>query len=312
MNEAILRPYTSEEIVHTLKQMHPLNRRGRTGSLNPSFNYTHVVLIPKCPNPVNMSQFRPISLCNVIYKLASKTTANRLKPFLNSIISPTQSAFVPSRLITDNVLVAYELNHFLGHKTWGSKGHASLKLDISKAYDRVEWVFLERVMLKLGFHFSFVSLVIGCVTSVTFSFLLNGEQFGFLRLERGLRQGDPLSPYLFLLCVESFSSLIKEAELAGHLQGVAVSRRASRISHLLFADDTLIFCQATADAFSCIQQILQSFERASGLQINIHKSAVMFSKNVDGFTREALANILGVPVVSKHDKYLGLPTVVGR
>ncbi|KAL0463438.1 UNVERIFIED_CONTAM: putative mitochondrial protein [Sesamum latifolium] len=281
------------------------------GSLNPNFNYTHVVLIPKCPNPVNMSHFRPISLCNVIYKLASKTIANRLKPFLNSIISPAQSVFVLGRLITDNVLVAYELNHFLGHKMWGKKGHASLNLDISKVYDRVEWCFLERVMIKLGFHSSFVRLVMNCVTTVTFSFLLNGEQFGFLRPERGLHQGDPLSPYLFLLCAEFFSSLIRKAESEGRLQGIVVFRQASRISHLLFVDDTLIFCQATTDAFSCIQNILLCFEWASGLQINTHKSAVVFSKNVDNVIQATLANILEVPVITKHDKYLGLPTVAG-
>ncbi|KAL0393841.1 UNVERIFIED_CONTAM: hypothetical protein Slati_4350300 [Sesamum latifolium] len=113
-----------------------------------------------------MSHFRPISLCNVIYKIASKALANRIKPFLNSIISPSHSAFVPGRLITDNVLVAYELNHFLKLKTWGKKDHVSLKLDVSKAYDRVEWKFLERVLTRLGFNSRFVLTIMTCVTSV--------------------------------------------------------------------------------------------------------------------------------------------------
>ncbi|KAL0432093.1 UNVERIFIED_CONTAM: hypothetical protein Sradi_0835300 [Sesamum radiatum] len=117
------------------------------GYIDPLANFTHIVLIPKCPDPSDMTQFRPISLCNVGYKLASKAIVNRPKPFLSSLISTSQSAFVPNRLITDNVLAAYELNHYIKHKNMGKKGYVSLKLDVSKAYDRVEWRFLERVCL---------------------------------------------------------------------------------------------------------------------------------------------------------------------
>ncbi|KAL0463002.1 UNVERIFIED_CONTAM: Retrovirus-related Pol polyprotein from type-1 retrotransposable element R2 [Sesamum latifolium] len=166
VNESLLRPFVEDEITIALKHMHPLKSPGPDGmpplfyqkywsiispsvssrvsdvlnkfSLDPLINFTHIVLIPKCPNLDNMSQFRPISLCNVVYKLISKVLANRLKPFLESIISSSQSAFIPGRLITDNVLVAYEINHYLSHKRQGKVGFASLKLDISKAYDRVE------------------------------------------------------------------------------------------------------------------------------------------------------------------------------
>ncbi|KAL0355533.1 UNVERIFIED_CONTAM: putative mitochondrial protein [Sesamum radiatum] len=340
VNNELTRPFTPDEITSALLQMHPFKSPGpdgmspfffqkywnivgvdicncvldflNNGSFNPLLNFTQIVLIPKCSNPDNMTHFRPISLCNVVYKLASKTIANRLKPFLDSIISPFQSAFVPDRLITDNVLVAYKINHYLMHKTWGKAGHVSLKLDVSKAYDRVEWFFLERVLVRLGFHSKFISLIMTCVTTVSFSFMLNGEQFGFLRPERGLRQGDPLSPYLFLLCSEAFSNMISRTEAEGRIEGVAVSRRAPRISHLLFADDTLIFCQATEAALLNVKQILGDFEAASGLKINNHKSAIVFSKNVEASSRVELADILNFEVVSKHDKYLGLPTVIGR
>ncbi|KAL0417062.1 UNVERIFIED_CONTAM: hypothetical protein Slati_3538100 [Sesamum latifolium] len=150
------------------------------------------------------------------------------------------------------------------------------------------------------------------VTTVSFFFLLNGEQFDFLRPERGPRQEDPLSPYLFLLCAEAFSSMIRKAEDEGHIQGVSISKLASRVSHLLFADDTLIFCQATKEALLCVKYILSAYEKASGLAINNSKSAMVFSKNVNGTTRETLAQILGVTVIQKHEKYHGLPTVVGR
>ncbi|KAL0355187.1 UNVERIFIED_CONTAM: hypothetical protein Sradi_3965600 [Sesamum radiatum] len=227
-----------------------------------------------------MSQFRSISLCNVIYKLVSKILANWIKPLLDSLISNSQSAFVPGRLITDNVIIAYEVNHCLSHKISGQNGYASLKLDISKAYDRVEWNFLESVLLRIGFNPKFVALIMMCVTSVSFSFLLNGDQFGFLYPERGIRQVDPLSPYLFLFCAEALSHLIRQAEAQGEIQGVSVSLRAPRISHLLFADDTMIFCQTSSEALLAIKEILHKYELASGLKINLSKSAFVFSKNV--------------------------------
>ncbi|KAL0320306.1 UNVERIFIED_CONTAM: putative mitochondrial protein [Sesamum radiatum] len=208
--------------------------------------------------------------------------------------------------------VTSELNHFLKHKKRGKKGYVSLKVDVSKAYDRVEWSFLEKVFGRLGFNHHFVSLIMSCVSSVSFSFLLNGEQFGFLRSDRGLRQGDPLSPYLFLLCAEAFCGMIRNKERNEIIQGIAVSRSVPRVSHLLFADDTLIFCRATPEAMLCLKRILTLYEQGSGLKINLKKSVMVVSSNVEGDLPRELAGTLGVEVTSKHDKYLGLPTVAGR
>ncbi|KAL0312259.1 UNVERIFIED_CONTAM: hypothetical protein Sradi_5625200 [Sesamum radiatum] len=205
-----------------------------------------------------------------------------------------------------------KLNHYIKHKNKGKKGCVSLKLDVSKAYDRVKWRFLESVLLRLGFHHKFVHLIMSCVTTVSFSFLLNGEQFGFLRPRRGLRQGDPLSPYLFLFCAEAFNGLIRKAEVEGRIRGVAVSRHTSPISHLLFADDTLIFCEASTEGLRCISEILAIYERGSGLKIKLQKPAMVVSRNVEVNQRVELAHILGVEVVEKHAKYLGLPTVAWR
>lgn len=125
-------------------------------------NESHIVLIPKVKIPVSMAEYRPISLRNVIYKIASKVLANRLKPILSSIISPNQSAFTPGRLITDNTLVAFETFHYMSSINSGKNGCMAVKLDMSKAYDRVEWAFLSRIMEKMGFHTHWMSVSVAC------------------------------------------------------------------------------------------------------------------------------------------------------
>ena len=132
-------------------------------------------------------KFRPISLCNVIYKLISKVLANRLKSLLPSIVSENQSAFQARRVITDNILVAFETLHYMKTQQNGSTGFMALKLDMSKAYDRVEWSFLECLLRKLGFHNRWVDLMMECITTVSYSILINGEPSQTIYPSRGLR-----------------------------------------------------------------------------------------------------------------------------
>lgn len=266
-----------------------------------------MVLIPKVKNPENMSQLRPISLCNVLYKVGSKALANRLKPLLQSFISPSQSAFVPGRHISDNSLVAFEIAHFLKRRREGNQGYGALKLDMSKAYDRVEWDFIEAAMLKLGFHQSWVRWVMRCVRTVSYSFILNGDPRGLIWPSRGLRQGDAISPYLFLICAEVLSRLISNAEAQGQLHGLKICRNAPSISHLFFADDSLVFFKATGGDCEVLKDIFTRYELASGQKINFDKSSVSFSHNVPMELQESLARVLNVTRVDKHDKYLGLP-----
>uniref|UniRef100_A0A8R7ULM8 Reverse transcriptase domain-containing protein n=1 Tax=Triticum urartu TaxID=4572 RepID=A0A8R7ULM8_TRIUA len=210
-----------------------------------------------------MKDLCPISLCNVVYKLISKVLANRLKQILPHVISPNQSAFIPGRLITDNILLAYECTHYM-HRRKGKEGYAVVKLDMSKAYDRVEWHFLEKMMRKLGFNELWISRIMMCVTSVSYKIKVNGEYTDTIIPHRGFRQGDPLSPYLFLICAESFSSLLNTAEVDGSLRGIHICNVAPSFNHLLFADDSLVLIKASSESAASLQNILQLYEVCSG------------------------------------------------
>ncbi|KAK3211774.1 hypothetical protein Dsin_016480 [Dipteronia sinensis] len=161
------------------------------------FNKTNVVLISKKKNPSALTDFCHISLCSVIYKIVTKCVANRLKPSLHNLISPSQSAYVPGRLIFVNVLVAFESLHSLASRKYGKRGQMTLKLAMSKAYDRVEWAFLRAIMVKMNLPSNLILLILDCISSSSLVVLLNGRAVCSVAPSRGLRQGCPLSPYLF-------------------------------------------------------------------------------------------------------------------
>ena len=219
---------------------------------------------------------------------------------------------VPSRLITDNVLVAYETLHAMHCRRKGKKGSLALKLDISKAYDRVEWDFLRGILVKLGFPEIWINRVMCCVSTPSFSVCINGKAYGNITPSRGLRQGDPLSPYLFLLCAKGFISLMARVEGEGQIHGVSICRSAPRISHLLFADDSLVFCQANREEVKVVKEMLQLYATTSGQCINLEKSSIYFSTNMGVDHKEWITNCLGVKEVDKFETYLGLPTLIGR
>lgn len=241
-------------------------------------NDTSIILIPKVRYPQSVSQYRPIALCPVLYKIAAKAITNHMRGCMNEIISEEQSVFVPGRLITDNVLVAFESVHTLRRRKKGKNHACAVKLDMMKAYDRVEWHYLEVILMPLVFSPAWISLIMKCVTSVRFSVRVNGELQPYFTPSRGLRQGDPASPYLFLLCAEGFSSMLKF--YGGYIdRGIRASVRSPWVSHLLFADNCLIFLNANSKCTERLNNILRIFAEASGQRANKDKSAIFFSPN---------------------------------
>ena len=160
----------------------------------------------------------------------------------------------------------------------GKKGALALKLDISKAYDKVEWSFLKGMMIKLGFPQGWIDQIMSCVTTSSFSIRLNDKAYGNFRPARGIHQGDLLSPYLFFIFVEAFTSLLAREEENGRLHGVSISRYAPTISHLFFANDSLLFCQNKQEEVQVISEVLELYAMASSQCINLEKSSVFFSK----------------------------------
>lgn len=186
-------------------------------------NDTVLVLIHKKTTPVIMRDLRPIALCNVIYKIITKVIANRLKVVLPHVISENQSAFLPGRLILDNMLISFEVLHYLKRKNQGKKGYMALKLDLSKAYDRIEWAFLRAMIEKMGFCDKWNRVIMNCVKSPRFTIRSRGETFGSIVPTRGIRKGDHLSPNLFLLCAEGFSAIIQKFEQKGWIHGCKIA-----------------------------------------------------------------------------------------
>ncbi|XP_033128722.1 uncharacterized protein LOC108872195 [Brassica rapa] len=284
----------------------------RTGLLPTVTNVTYVRLIPKSTGAKLVSDYRPIALCNVAYKVITKILSLRLKPILQDIISETQSAFVPGRAISDNVLITHEILHSLKTSEAVIRCSMAVKTDMSKAYDRLEWRFIEEVLTRFGFAAPFVHLIMQCVTSVSYSFLINDSVHGKIIPSRGIRQGDPLSPYLFILCGEVLSGLCLRAQRSGHLSGLRVAIPAPRINHLLFADDTMFFLGT--DDLSCISlmEIIHKYRRSSGQMINASKSSIFFSAMTPQVIRERVKSHLGIEKEGGVGKYLGLPEHFGR
>ena len=206
-----------------------------------NLNMTFLVLIPKKQNVEDFKDLRPISLVGGLYKILAKVLANRIKRVLDKVISKSQNDFVKGRQILDAVLIVNELvDSTMRRKEQGMV----CKLDIEKAYDSISWEFVYQVMNRMGFGTWWLSWIKWCISTASFSVIFNGFPASFFPSSKGLRQGDPLSPYLFIIGMEALSCLINRAVEGNYLADSNLTVGSGEdlvISHLLYADDTLIF-----------------------------------------------------------------------
>ncbi|KAL0302793.1 UNVERIFIED_CONTAM: LINE-1 reverse transcriptase [Sesamum angustifolium] len=276
----------------------------RTGKLLKQINTTLLTLIPKVSLPSYVSDYRPISCCNVLYKAITKIIVRRLQLVLHLLIDYSQNAFVPGRSISDNILLAQEL--LAGYNQVRLPHRCTLKVDIQKAYDSVEWDFLLEVLRLLNFSPRFIVLIEQCVTTATFSIALNGAAHGFFKGSRGLRQGDPMSPYLFVLTMEIWSTLLRyrvqhSAQFQYHWKCKEIG-----LLNLCFADDILLFCKAHLPSIQVLKDALSEFAALSGLNVNPEKSQIIISRSVQ-HDRRLMVEYLGFQEGLLPVKYLGVP-----
>nr|XP_027108979.1 uncharacterized protein LOC113728817 [Coffea arabica] len=271
---------------------------------------TSIVLIPKMPNPQDFSQYRPISLCNFFNKLLSRILADRIAYVLPKIISPQQTGFVKRRNITDNFLLAQEIVSGIGKKNRG--GNVVMKLDMSKAYDRVAWDHIIDVLRRFGFGEIFIDLVWRLISNVWFSVILNGASHGFFKSTRGLRQGDPLSPALFIIGAEVLSRGLNNLAMQSGFVGFKVPYACPTITHLAFADDVLIFANGSSYSLKVIMQVLEAYQRCSGQLINVLKTCYLVHPSLPPARRRVIERITKFTWQPFPIRYLGCPLYFGR
>ncbi|KAJ0615163.1 putative RNA-directed DNA polymerase [Helianthus annuus] len=279
------------------------------GKLLRELNHTLIVLLPKSSSPSIVTDYRPIACCNVLYKCISKIIADRIKVVLDDIVSINQSAFVPGRKISDNILLTQELMHNY-HRNIGPP-KCAFKVDIQKAYDTVDWKFLKSILLGFGFHQTMVHWIMLCVSTTTFSVCVNGEIHGYFKGSRGLRQGDPVSPYLFTLVMEILTAILQHSVRIDSSFKFHNRCERQQIINLCFADDLFIFSKGEIASARCIMKSLETFANMSGLFPSVQKSTVYFS-NVPSYVKNAILNIMPFKEGSLPVKYLGVPLIASR
>ncbi|XP_074276997.1 uncharacterized protein LOC141600652 [Silene latifolia] len=278
------------------------------GKLLKQINHTLITLVPKIDLPQNVSQFRPISCCNVVYKCISKLMCNRLAKVLPFIISESQGGFIQGRSIVENILICQDIIRCYQRKA--ASPRFMLKVDLKKAYDSVSWAFLKQMMNALNFPDQFVAMVMECVETASYSLVLNGEVFGHFKGKKGLRQGDPLSPLLFTVAMEYLSRVLNYTTNNMPFKFHPLCS-PMKLSHLMFADDLLLFCKGDISSIMVLMRSFATFSYASGLQMSQTKTSAYFN----GVQNSVKADILQVSGFSEGlppFRYLGVPITCGR
>jgi hypothetical protein len=262
-----------------------------------------LTLVPKVKSPQCLGDFRPISLLGCIYKLLAKVLAARLASVIGPLIAETQSAFLKGRQLVDGVVV---VNEVIDSAKKNGKECLILKVDFEKAYDSVDWGFLDYMLRSFGFCDKWRAWMRACVCAGNMSVLVNGSPTSEINIKRGLKQGDPLAPLLFLLVAEGLGLLMRRAIDIHRFRPFLLGREGLPVSILQYADDTLCIGEATIDNLWTLKAILRGFELIFGLKVNYWKSCLIGVNVADDFLVMA-TNFLNCRTGGIPFKYLGLP-----
>ncbi|KAL8509574.1 hypothetical protein ACS0TY_016699 [Phlomoides rotata] len=285
-----------EEVVRFCSEFHC------NGNLAKGINSTFIVLIPKVRNPLSIKEFRPISLVGCLYKIIAKLLAARLASVLKTHIALNQSAFVKDRHIVDSIVVA---NEVIDEARKLKKSMFVFKIDFEKAYDSIRFSFLFDILERMGFDSRWIGWIRECVSTAYSSIIINGSPTKEFHMEKGLRQGDPLSPFLFLIVANCLNLMMKGAVDKEQFSPCIVGSKKVEVSILQYADDTIFFGEAKTKNIKTIKCILRIFEVWTGLKVNFHKSDIM-GINVKKERVKEWCSILNCKQSSIPFKYLGL------
>ncbi|KAL9686221.1 hypothetical protein QQ045_023676 [Rhodiola kirilowii] len=269
-----------------------------------------IILLPKVKNAVSFDKVRPISLCNFIHKIISRILNDRLKVVLPSLISEEQAGFIEGRNIHETIGLAHDIVNDINNKTFG--GNMVVKFDMSKAYDRLSWRFILKMMRAYGFSERWCDLVYRNISNCWYSICWDGNMYGHFKSNRGVRQGDPLSPSLFILAMEFFSKSLNSAVSMGKIRPYRTKGCRPQIHHLLYADDLLIFTNGHKNSVANLLEVVNNFCKLSGQLLNPEKSMIYFADNIPSERRK---NILDLTKFSEGIfpvDYLGAPLFPGR
>ncbi|KAJ0518638.1 putative RNA-directed DNA polymerase [Helianthus annuus] len=273
-----------------------------SGFLNVGYTSSFIALIPKCGDPGGLADYRPISLIGSVNKVVSKVLVNRLKGAINKLISEEQTTFLANRSIMDGPLILNEVISWLKRT---KKLGMLFKVDIEKAYDTLNWGFLESIMVQMNFPIRWRKWVMATIINARASVLVNGSPTQEFPCFRGLRQGDPLSPFLFIMAMEALSCVVKRAKEIGVFDGLACTSNGPLLSHFMYADDVIFIGKWSIQNAKNLNRLLRCFYLASGLRVNLGKSS-LYGVGVDGNEIHNMASILRCKSGSLPFKHLGL------
>ncbi|XP_062103573.1 uncharacterized protein LOC133814656 [Humulus lupulus] len=272
-----------------------------TGLMPPEFHNTMISLIPKQENPAKAIDYRPITCCSTIYKCISKLLCSRLATDLPSLVH--QGAFVQGRSIAHNVMILQDI--LKNYRRKNTSPRCTIKIDISKAYDTVDWNFVEDLLNALNIPGRFVQLVMICIKSSSYSLLMNGRIQGGFQGVKGLRQGDPLSPLIFVLIMDYLTRSLLHAAQDSKFRYHPLCK-SLKLINLCFADDLILLSKGSKQSIKVLKEVLDGFSNTIGLHVNVNKSQIFFG-GVDPREKGEIIRDLGLAEGAFPLKYLGVP-----